>query len=269
LNAISEWVSYACGKFDDVEFSAEDAIRTERDFLAKCLRTAVDAGAKTLNVPDTVGYSTPDETYDLFTYLIDEVAPPNDVVFSTHCHNDLGLAVANSLAAVRAGVRQIECTINGIGERAGNAAMEEAAMALRTRKDVYGVETNLDTTKLYAASQSLQNITSEGIARHKAIVGRNAFAHEAGVHQHGMLANRETYEIMTPESVGQPNSSLVLGKHSGRHALMSRLEALGYTFSETHMSSIFAAFKSLADEQKVITDDDLHRIIHDHGGVDA
>lgn len=266
LATIEEHVTYAKQFFDDVEFSAEDAMRTERPFLAKALRTATEAGAKTLNVPDTVGYFTPEETYQLFTYLIEEVSPSDDVVFSSHCHDDLGMAVANSLAAVRAGVRQIECTINGIGERAGNCAMEEAVMALRVRRDSYGVSTNIETQHFYAASQTLQSITEQPIARNKAIVGRNAFAHEAGIHQHGMLANRQTYEIMEPEDVGQPRSALVLGKHSGRHALDARLKELGYyDISEARMSTIFAAFKTLADECQEVTDVDLHRIIQDHG----
>lgn len=269
IDAIGEHVTYARKYFDDVEFSAEDAMRTERPFLARALRTAAEAGAKTLNVPDTVGYFTPEETYQLFAYLIEEVMPEDDVVFSSHCHDDLGMAVANSLAAIRAGVRQVECTINGIGERAGNAAMEEVVMALRVRKDSYNVGTNINTTKFFPASQTLQEVTEEGIARNKAIVGRNAFAHEAGIHQHGMLANRHTYEIMKPEDVGQPTSALVLGKHSGRHALDARLKQLGYDISEARMSTIFAAFKTLADECKEVTDEDLHRIILDHGPAEA
>jgi 2-isopropylmalate synthase len=261
LDAIDHGVAYARKVFDDVEFSAEDAMRTEKTFLAECLRTAAEAGAKTLNVPDTVGYFTPEETYEVFRYLIDAVEPDDDVVFSTHCHDDLGMAVANSLAAVRAGVRQIECTINGIGERAGNCAMEEAVMALRTRRDTYGVSTTLDTTKFYDASRTLEDITGEKVQRNKAVVGRNAFAHEAGIHQHGMLANRKTYEIMEPQDVGAPVSSLVLGKHSGKHALFARLDQLGHEIMPDRREDVFKAFKVLADEHHDVSDDMLRTLV--------
>ncbi|RFB06044.1 2-isopropylmalate synthase [Parvularcula marina] len=261
LDKIEEGVAYAAKYFDDVEFSAEDALRTEKTFLAEAMRTALDAGAKTLNVPDTVGYTTPEEIYDTFRYLIDAVEPPEDVVFSSHCHNDLGLAVANSLAAVRAGVRQIECTINGIGERAGNAAMEEVVMALKTRRSYFGLDTQIRTEEFHNASRSLEEVTGEKVQRNKAIVGRNAFAHEAGIHQHGMLQNRETYEIMKPEDVGAPKSSLVLGKHSGKHALFARLEELGHEVDPDYTDAIFAAFKKLADERHEVTDEDLRTLV--------
>lgn len=261
LDAIDAGVRYARSIFEDVEFSAEDAMRTEKSFLAECLRSAAEAGATTLNVPDTVGYVTPDETYEMFSYLIDAVDPEDDVVFSAHCHDDLGLAVANSLAAVRAGVRQIECTINGIGERAGNCAMEEAVMALKTRRDHFGVGTNIDTKHFYDASRTLEDITGEKVQRNKAVVGRNAFAHEAGIHQHGMLSNRKTYEIMEPTDVGAPISSLVLGKHSGKHALYARLEELGHEVPVDQREDLFAAFKVLADEFHEVTDDQLRTLV--------
>jgi len=261
LDRIEDGVAYACDHFDDVEFSAEDALRTEKTFLAEAMRVAMDAGAKTLNVPDTVGYTTPEEIYDTFRYLIDHVEPHDDVVFSAHCHNDLGLAVANSLAAVRAGVRQIECTVNGIGERAGNAAMEEVVMALHTRRSYFGVETEINTPAFFEASRTLEDVTGEKVQRNKAIVGRNAFAHEAGIHQHGMLKNRETYEIMRPQDVGAPKSDLVLGKHSGKHALFARLEELGHEIDPTETDAVFAAFKRLADEKHEVTDEELRTLV--------
>ncbi|NRA28647.1 MAG: 2-isopropylmalate synthase [Parvularculaceae bacterium] len=261
LDRIEDGVAYAASLFDDVEFSAEDALRTEKTFLAEAMRVAVEAGAKTLNVPDTVGYTTPEEIYDTFRYLIDHVEPGDDVVFSAHCHNDLGLAVSNSLAAIRAGVRQIECTINGIGERAGNAAMEEVVMALHTRRSYFGVETNVDTKHFFDTSRTLEEVTGEKVQRNKAIVGRNAFAHEAGIHQHGMLKSRETYEIMRPEDVGAPKSALVLGKHSGKHALFARLEELGHEVDPAETDAIFAAFKKLADERHEVTDEELRTLV--------
>ena len=261
LDRIEDGVAYAASLFDDVEFSAEDALRTEKTFLAEAMRVAVEAGAKTLNVPDTVGYTTPEEIYDTFRYLIDHVEPGDDVVFSAHCHNDLGLAVSNSLAAIRAGVRQIECTINGIGERAGNAAMEEVVMALHTRRSYFGVETHVATKHFFDTSRTLEEVTGEKVQRNKAIVGRNAFAHEAGIHQHGMLKSRETYEIMRPEDVGAPKSALVLGKHSGKHALFARLEELGHEVDPAETDAIFAAFKKLADERHEVTDEELRTLV--------
>lgn len=261
LDKIEDGVAYARKFFDDVEFSAEDALRTERTFLAEAMRVAMEAGATTLNVPDTVGYTTPDEIYETFRFLFDAIEPTDDVVLSAHCHDDLGLAVANSLAAIRAGVRQIECTVNGIGERAGNAAMEEVVMALHTRRQFFGVETNIATEAFFNASRTLEEVTGEKVQRNKAIVGRNAFAHEAGIHQHGMLKSRETYEIMRPEDVGAPKSALVLGKHSGKHALFARLEELGHEVDPTEADAVFAAFKVLADERHEVTDEELRTLV--------
>ena len=252
LEKIREAVAYARGFADDMEFSAEDAIRTEREFLAEALTVAAQAGATTLNVPDTVGYTTPEEIYDLFRYLSKHVDRPEGVVFSAHCHDDLGMAVANSLAAVRGGARQVECAINGIGERAGNCALEEVVMALRTRADFFDATTNIDTTKIATASRTLAQITNTPPARNKSIVGANAFAHESGIHQHGMLQNRETYEIIKPEDVGLTPEGIVLGKHSGRHALVARAKALGYVLEGEQLDATFAAFKEIADEVGIV-----------------
>jgi 2-isopropylmalate synthase len=252
IESIRTSVSYAREFVDDVEFSAEDAIRTERDFLVECLSVAAEAGATTLNVPDTVGYTTPEEIYDLFRFLGEQVTRPAGTIFSTHCHDDLGMAVANSLAAVRGGARQVECAVNGIGERAGNCALEDVVMALKTRSDTYGVSTNVDTTKIMAASRMLSQVTNVSPPRNKAIVGANAFAHEAGIHQHGVLQNRETYEIMKPEDIGLATDGIVLGKHSGRHALAARAQALGHLLEGEALDRAFAAFKELADEVGII-----------------
>lgn len=252
LGAIRDSVSYAREFTEDVEFSAEDAIRTEHNFLVEALSTAVEAGATTLNVPDTVGYTTPEEIYDLFRFLIENVSHGDDVIFSTHCHDDLGMAVANSLAAVRAGARQIECAVNGIGERAGNCALEDAVMALRTRADTFGVTTGIDTTKIMAASRTLSQITNAPPPRNKSVVGANAFAHESGIHQHGMLRNRETYEIMKPEDIGLEVEGIVLGKHSGRHALVARAKALGFVLEGEELDRVFATFKTVADEVGIV-----------------
>jgi 2-isopropylmalate synthase len=252
LAAIRDSVAYARELAEDVEFSAEDAIRTERDFLVECLSVAAEAGASTLNVPDTVGYTTPEEIYELFRHLAEQVSRRDDVIFSAHCHDDLGMAVANSLAAVRGGARQIECAINGIGERAGNCALEDVVMALKTRADTYGVATGVDTTKIMIASKTLSQITNTPPPRNKAIVGANAFAHEAGIHQHGVLQNRETYEIMKPEDIGLATDGIVLGKHSGRHALAARALELGYLLEGEKLDHAFAAFKALADEVGIV-----------------
>lgn len=260
LESIATHVALARSLCADVEFSAEDGSRSDRQFLARALEVAIDAGATTLNIPDTVGYAVPAEYGELFAWLRANVRGADQVVFSSHCHDDLGLAVANSLAAVENGARQIECTINGIGERAGNAAMEEIVMALRTRKPYYGLETRINTPRLYAVSRQLVSLTGSQIARNKAIVGENAFAHESGIHQHGMLRNRATYEIMSPEDVGVPRSSLVLGKHSGRAALADRFKALGHTLDEGALNRAFAAFKALADRKKEVFDADLEAI---------
>src|SRR5437870_11662678 len=244
---------------DDVEFSAEDGARTSPEFLEKISKAVVAAGARTVNIPDTVGYSTPREYGALVGGIVKALG--DCAVVSVHCHDDLGLAVANSLAAVEAGARQIECTINGIGERAGNASLEEIVMAMRVRPDHYSYDTGIAGEQLYPASQMLSEITGVPVQPNKAIIGRNAFAHEAGIHQAGMLKNRLTYEIMTPQSVGVPDSRLVLGKHSGRHALGLRCEQLGYQFSRRELDRIYKRFIALADEIKVVEDHHLTRII--------
>lgn len=250
-------VQYAKSLCDRVDFSPEDAGRSDRDFLVKIIEAAIDAGADTINIPDTVGYLTPGEFGDLIDYLVKNVRNAEKVIFATHCHNDLGLAAANSLAGVKNGARQIECTINGIGERAGNAALEEVVMTLRTRHDFYGIETGIHTEEIATTSKLLQQITGQRVQSNKAIVGKNAFAHESGIHQHGMLSHRETYEIMTPESVGVAKTEIVLGKHSGRAALKARLEELGYQLSDEKLIEIFEKFKKLADAKKEVTDADL------------
>ncbi len=243
-----------CGR---VDFSPEDAGRSDRCFLVKVIEAVIDAGADTINIPDTVGYLTPAEFGNLMEYLIKNVRNGNKAIFSTHCHNDLGLAAANSLAGVSSGARQIECTINGIGERAGNAALEEVVMALRTREDFFHLKTGINTTEIFRTAKLLEQITTQRIQANKAIVGRNAFAHEAGIHQHGILAHRETYEILTPESVGVEKMEIVLGKHSGRAALKVRLEEMGYNISEKKLNEVFEKFKNLADHKKEVTDADL------------
>jgi 2-isopropylmalate synthase len=253
-------VAYARRYFDDVEFSAEDAIRTEFEVLVKAFAAAARAGATTLNVPDTVGYTTPEEIRSLFQRLRAAV-PGEHLVWSAHCHNDLGLAVANSLAAIEGGARQVECTVNGIGERAGNCAVEELAMALKVRNTYYNADTGIRTQRLVPTSRLLQRLTGMMVQRNKAIVGVNAFAHEAGIHQHGMLKNRETYEIMRPEDVGWPKSELVLGRHSGRAALAERLRALGFVFEEDEFEHVFASFKALTETQRVVGDRDLEQLI--------
>ncbi len=252
LTRIRDMVDYARQFADDVEFSAEDAIRTEPGFLVEALSTAADAGAMTLNVPDTVGYSTPEEIFKLFSMLSKKVSRPEDAVFSAHCHNDLGMAVANSLAAVRGGARQIECAMNGIGERAGNCALEDAVMALRTRRDVFGFATNIRTEQIMAASRTLSQVTNTHPPRNKAVVGANAFAHESGIHQHGVLQNRETYEIMRPEDIGLPSNQIILGKHSGKHALRSRASELGYELEGEALNAAFTRFKQVADEVGIV-----------------
>src|SRR5438874_12451195 len=224
---------------DDVQFSAEDATRSDPDFLWRIIEAVIQSGAKTINLPDTVGYSTPDEIKDFFTAIINRVPSSDQVTFSTHCHDDLGLAVANSLAAVTAGVRQVECTINGIGERAGNASLEEIVMATRVREDRLPYRTSINTREIYAASQLLTALTGEGVQANKAIVGRNAFAHEAGIHQDGMLKDRRTYEIMRPEDVGVLRTTLVLGKHSGRHAVQKQCEQMGLTLSRQQLDEVY------------------------------
>ncbi len=242
---------------DEVEFSAEDATRSDIDYLCEVLNVAVDAGASILNIPDTVGYTTPNELASLVQQLRDRVVKDRNVIISVHNHNDLGLAVANTLAAIEAGARQVECTINGIGERAGNASLEEIVMALRVRADRLPYSTNINTAELYPTSQLLSSIVGFEVQPNKAIVGRNAFAHEAGIHQHGVINNPLCYEIMTPESVGVPNNSLVLGKHSGRHALSLRYMELGYDVSAQELEQAYAGFTRLADRKKSVYDQDL------------
>jgi 2-isopropylmalate synthase len=262
LAAAERSVAYARTRFEDVEFSPEDAIRTEPEFLAEVCEVAAAAGATTLNIPDTVGYSTPGEIGEIYRNLMAAVRVRHpDVVFSAHCHDDLGMAVANSLAAVEAGARQIEGAINGIGERAGNASIEEMVMAIRTRSDRYGLHTGVDCTHLVRASRLLSEITHTPVVRNKAIVGLNAFAHEAGIHQHGMMADPSTYEIMRPQDVGFEGTWFVLGKHSGRHAVAKRAEALGQPVSGAHLAAAFAGFKRRADEIGEINDHELLAII--------
>ncbi len=261
LSRISELVAHAVSICDDVEFSPEDAIRTEREYLVETVTAAIEAGASTINIPDTVGYTTPEEITDLFRFLISTVPGAEKVTFSTHCHDDLGMAVANSLAAVRGGARQIECAINGIGERAGNCSLEEAVMALATRNDFFGATTQINTTKIFPASVALARVTHNPIPRNKAVVGKNAFAHEAGIHQHGVLADKRTYEIMDAEAVGMPSNSIVLGKHSGKHALRSRIEALELEITPERLDEVFVKFKRLADAQREVTDADVVRLV--------
>ena len=258
LRQIRHAVSYARKLCGEVEFSAEDASRTDIDFLCKAFETAIAAGATVVNIPDTVGYSTPDEFGTLVATVMNRVKGIGNATVSTHCHDDLGLAVANSLAGIRAGARQVECTICGIGERAGNAALEEVVMGLRTRRDGYGgLATRIRTEEIARSAHLLSTITGVRIAPGKAIIGANAFAHESGIHQHGVMSKAETYEIMTPASVGMKQTELVLGKHSGQHALETRLKDLGYDLDEGRMADVFAAFKALADRKKQITDRDL------------
>src|SRR5690606_6301908 len=261
IDAIRDSVSLARSFTDDVEWSAEDGSRTEGDFLCRAVETAIAAGATTINIPDTVGYAMPADYAAKFKILIERVPNIDKAVLSVHCHNDLGMAVANSLAGVAAGARQIECTINGIGERAGNAALEEVVMAIKTRNDVLPFVTGIDTTWLTRASKLVSAATSFPVQYNKAIVGRNAFAHESGIHQHGMLANAQTYEIMTPESVGVKQTSLVMGKHSGRHAFVHKLEELGYHLSGNQLEDAFVRFKALADRKKQIYDEDIEALV--------
>ncbi len=248
---------------DNVEFSAEDAVRTRLPFLARVVEAVIAAGATTVNIPDTVGYTVPSEFFEIISYLRKNVPNVDRATISVHCHNDLGLAVANSLAAVQAGAGQVECTINGIGERAGNCSLEEVVMALRTRHDVLPYKTNVVTEHIYAASKMLTTITGIVVQPNKAVVGANAFAHEAGIHQHGVIMEKSTYEIMTPESIGLHQNKLVLGKHSGRHAFKQRLEELGYELDKDDLDKAFVRFKTLADQKKEIFDEDLDAIIAD------
>lgn len=261
LEMVDAAVGHAARYTSNVEFSAEDASRSEWDFLVKVFNTAIKAGANTLNVPDTVGYTQPHEFHDLIKYLLERLDMKSDTVISVHCHNDLGLAVANSLAAVRAGARQVECTVSGIGERAGNASLEEVVMALETRKDLYGIDTGIVTEQLYPSCRRLSQIIGQPIPPYKAIVGTNAFAHESGVHQHGMMKNRQTYEIMTPASVGRQGTDIVIGKHSGSHAIKQKVEELGYSLDDDQVSVMFGAVKELADKKEQIYDEDVEALV--------
>jgi 2-isopropylmalate synthase len=262
LEAAVDAVKLARQFTDDVEFSAEDATRSDRDFLCRVIEAVIDAGCTTVNLPDTVGYAIPDEIREFFSQIIARVPNAGRAVFSTHCHNDLGLAVANSLAAIQGGVRQVECAINGIGERAGNASLEELVMALRVRPDRLPYDTGIYAPALFETSQLLSTVTCEPVQANKAIVGRNAFAHEAGIHQDGVLKDARTYEIMRPEDVGQSVSSrLVLGRHSGRHAVQSRCETLEFTLTHVEIDLVYRAVISLGEHRKAIGDGDLRRII--------
>uniref|UniRef100_UPI003567AC1E 2-isopropylmalate synthase n=1 Tax=Neptunomonas sp. TaxID=1971898 RepID=UPI003567AC1E len=263
-------VKRAHNLISDVEFSLEDASRSELDFMCRIIEKVIDAGARTINIPDTVGYAIPEEFGYTIGQLLQRIPNADKAVFSVHCHNDLGLAVANSLAAVTAGARQVECTINGLGERAGNASLEEFVMAIRTRKDLLGLDTNIDTTQIVPASRLVSSITGFPVQPNKAIVGANAFAHESGIHQDGVLKHRETYEIMTAQDVGWQTNRMVMGKHSGRNAFRSRLEELGTSFSsDTELNHAFARFKELADKKHEIFDEDLVALVSDVRAADA
>ncbi|MGB0087496.1 MAG: 2-isopropylmalate synthase [Rhodomicrobiaceae bacterium] len=259
--AVVASVTRARGYTDNVEWSPMDATRTEPDFLKRVVEAAIKAGATTINIPDTVGYSTPEEFYEIIRMLREEVPGGDRVIFSTHCHNDLGLAVANSLAGIKAGARQIECTINGLGERAGNAALEEVVMAINTRNDVLPYWTKIDTRLITRASKLVSAVSAFPVQYNKAIVGKNAFAHESGIHQDGVLKNAQTYEIMTPESVGLQESSLVMGKHSGRHAFREKLREMGYQLGDNALEAAFQAMKDLADKKKSVYDEDIEAIV--------
>ncbi|MGC6534067.1 MAG: 2-isopropylmalate synthase [Parvibaculales bacterium] len=263
LEAVAFSVSHARNHTDNVEWSPEDATRTDRDFLCAVVETAIKAGATTINIPHTVGYTMPQEYFETITMLRERVPNMDKAILSTHCHNDLGLAVANSLAGVQAGARQVECTINGLGERAGNAALEEIVMALNVRNDLMPQWTGIETTMLSRASKLVSSVTAFPVQYNKAIVGQNAFAHESGIHQDGMLKNNQTYEIMTPESVGISQTSLVMGKHSGRHAFREKIKALGYELGDNQLQEAFVRFKDLADRKKHVFDDDIVALVDD------
>lgn len=271
LDQIVDMIKYARNLCDDIEFSLEDATRTDLDYLCRVVEAAIKAGASTINLPDTVGYSTPSDISKIFSTVLNRVPNVENAILSTHNHNDLGMALANSLAAVSAGARQVEGTICGIGERAGNTALEEFAMNIKTRPDVYNYSINIDTTQIYKTARQLSSITNVKPFPSKAIVGQNAFAHESGIHQHGIMANSLTYEIMTPESVGLVKTELVLGKHSGQHAFESRMESLGYQLDVEESKRLFKEFKTLCDRKKTIIDRDLIALVEStekHGKTD-
>jgi 2-isopropylmalate synthase len=261
LDAAVEAVRFARQHTDDVQFSAEDATRSDMDFLCRVVDAVIAAGATTINLPDTVGYSTPDETLEFFRTIRERVSAPEGVVFSAHCHDDLGLGVANSLAAIRGGARQVECTVNGIGERAGNAALEEIVMALRVRSDRMPYTTGVVTTQIYPSSEMLTRLTGQPVQVNKAIVGRNAFAHEAGILQDGVLKDRRTYEILRAEDVGAPWNPLVLGKHSGRHAVQRRCADIGFKVEGDELISVYRALMAIADDKKTLSDDDIRGVV--------
>jgi 2-isopropylmalate synthase len=260
---VVDQVTRARNHVDDVEWSAEDGTRTEHDFLCRCVEAAIKCGATTINIPDTVGYTVPEEYFALITMLRERVPNSDQAVFSVHCHDDLGMAVANSLAGVRAGARQIECTINGIGERAGNASLEEVVMAMKVRNDAMPFSTGVNAQMLMRASKLVSAVTSFPVQYNKAIVGRNAFAHESGIHQDGMLKHTQTYEIMRPEDVGVKQTSLVMGKHSGRHAFREKLKELGYELGDNSLNDAFNRFKDLADRKKIVYDEDIVALVDD------
>ena len=261
LERIAEMTAYARQYTSNIEFSAEDATRSDLEFLAEATRLAIRNGATTVNLPDTVGYTTPAEMQALIAYILEHVEEAHDIDLSVHCHNDLGMAAANSLAGVLGGATQIECTINGLGERAGNTSLEEVVMAMRTRPDIYQAKTRIETTQIYRASKTVYDIIGQTAPLNKPIVGKNAFLHESGIHQHGVLANKRTYEILTPESVGIRTNNLILGKHSGKHAFESHLLELGYELTEEELLRCFNEFKVLCDKKKVITDADLEALV--------
>ena len=261
LERTAAMVKYAGKYCSNIEFSAEDATRSDIDFLTKVVDTAIKNGAAVINLPDTVGYTTPSEMRAIIEHMIENVENADKVEFCVHCHNDLGMAVANSLAGVLGGARQIECTVNGIGERAGNTSLEEVVMAMKTRPDIFEVNTEIDTTKIYRASKTVYNIIGQNPPINKPIVGKNAFAHESGIHQHGVMANKKTYQILTPETVGISSNNIVLGKHSGRHAFEAHINEMGYTLTEEELNKCFEEFKSLCDKKKNISDADIEAII--------
>jgi len=261
LETAVESVRFARQHTSDVEFSAEDATRSDFDFLCRVIEAVIAVGATTINLPDTVGYTTPDEIRDFFVRIRERVPNASEVVFSTHCHDDLGLAAANSIASVLGGARQVECTINGIGERAGNAALEEVVMAIRTRQDRLPFSTNINIKEIYPSSEMLTRLSGQAVQVNKAVVGRNAFAHEAGIHQDGVLKDRRTYEIMRAEDVGAPWNPLVLGKHSGRHAVQKRCAALGFALEGEALVDVYRALMAVADDRKTISDDDIREAV--------
>ncbi|MCL4111691.1 UNVERIFIED_CONTAM: hypothetical protein GTU68_023647 [Idotea baltica] len=263
---IHETVTHARNLCDNVQWSPMDATRTEEDYLCRVVEIAIKAGATTINIPDTVGYTAPRESAELIAMLINKVPGADQIIFATHCHNDLGMATANSLAAVEAGARQIECTINGLGERAGNTALEEVVMALRVRNDIMPFQTGIDTSKIINISRRVASVAGFPVQFNKAIVGKNAFAHESGIHQDGMLKNAETFEIMRPEDIGLTETNLVMGKHSGRAALRSKLNDLGFELGDNQLKDVFVRFKALADRKKEIYDDDLIALMRDNSG---